>query len=136
MIVLAVIVWRRGRNRESRGIPKWLSAAGSLGPWSAFGLALILNIRPKGILLSAAAGLSIRGDDLTVQATAIVIVIYTVISASAVAVLIIASLVNPTRTGRWLVDAKDWVTRNNLIVSVLIMILIGTVIVGNGLARL
>jgi hypothetical protein len=136
LVVFAIIVWRRGAGKPSSGIPKWLSAVGSLGPWSALGLAFVLNLRPKAILLAAAAGLSLRGDDLTVGETAIVIGVYTVISASAVAIPIIASLVAPEKTGRWLVRARAWIAENNRIVSILILIMIGVVIIGNGLTHL
>ncbi|HEY5787980.1 MAG TPA: GAP family protein, partial [Microlunatus sp.] len=38
---------------------KWLSAVRSFGPRPSFGLAVILNFRPKGLLLGVAAGLAI-----------------------------------------------------------------------------
>ncbi|MFF1875781.1 GAP family protein, partial [Kitasatospora herbaricolor] len=136
LIVLAVVVWRRGARSPSTGIPKWLSAVGSLGPWSAFGLALLLNIRPKAILLSIAAGLSVRGDDLTVGEATIVVIVYVVVAASTVSVPIIASLIQPDKTERRLVRTREWIATNNRIVSILILILIGVVIIGNGLARL
>ena len=136
LIVFAVIVWRRGRGKPSEGIPSWLSRVGSLGAWSAFGLAFLLNLRPKGILLSAAAGLTLRGDDLTVGETVVVIVVYVVVSASAVAIPIVASLVAPQTTEKRLVLARTWIAVNNRTVSVLILAIIGVVIIGNGLTRL
>lgn len=136
LVVFAIIVWRRGAGRPSTGIPKWLSAAESMGPWSAFGLAFILNLRPKAILLSAATGLSIRGDDLSVTEAAIVIGVYTIVSASTVAALIVASLVRPEKTDTQLVRMRTWITENNRIVTILILIMIGVVIIGNGLTRL
>ena len=35
-----------------------------------------------------------------------------------------------------LVSARDWMTRNNVIVTTLIMIMIGVVIIGNGMTKL
>ena len=107
-----------------------------MGPWSAFGLAFILNLRPKAILLSAATGLSIRGDDLSVTESAIVIGVYTIVSASTVASLIVASLVRPEKTETQLVRMRTWIAENNRIVTILIMIMVGVVIIGNGLTRL
>ena len=112
------------------------AAAKTLGPGPAFGLAVALNFRPKGLLLSAAAGLSLRGQNLTPGQFTVVILIYTAISASAVAVPVIASVTHPVTMERRLIGARDWLAENNRIVSVVIMILIGTVIVGNGLAHL
>ncbi|HEY5222635.1 MAG TPA: GAP family protein [Microbacteriaceae bacterium] len=136
LVTGGIVLWRRSVGKPSNGIPKWLAAVGSLGPWSTFGLALLLNLRPKAILLAAAAGLSLRSDSLSVANTAVVIAIYTVISASAVAIPIIARLVAPRQTDSWLVGARKWVAKNNRIVSILIMILIGVVILGDGLTRI
>ncbi|TFC06903.1 GAP family protein [Cryobacterium adonitolivorans] len=136
LIVFAIVVWRRAAKPDPAGVPKWLSAAGSLGAWQAFGLALALNFRPKGLLLSAAAGLSLRAQDLTLGQFTVVVLIFTAISASTVAVPVIANMTRPATTERWLIDAREWVTQNNRIVSVLIMLLIGAVVVGSGLAHL
>ena len=136
LIILAIVVWRRGAKPEAAGNPRWLAAAKTLGPWPAFGLAVALNFRPKGLLLSAAAGLSLRGQNLTLGQFAVVILIYTAISASAVAVPVIASVTRPVPTERRLIGARDWLAQNDRIVSVVIMMLIGTVILGNGLAHL
>jgi hypothetical protein len=86
--------------------------------------------------LSAAAGLSLRGEDLSVTETSVVIAVYTIVAASTVAVPIVASLVRPRQTERWLVRARAWISANNRIISILIMMLIGVVIVGSGLSRL
>lgn len=136
LVVLAIAVWRRGAGRPNADLPKWLSTVGTMTPRQGFGLALLLNIRPKALLLSAAGGISIRGDDLSTAEVVIVVCVYTIVSASAVAVPVIASLAAPVKTERRLVAARSWIADNSRIVSVVILILIGVVIIGNGLARL
>jgi hypothetical protein len=136
LIISTIVVWRRATRTQGAGMPRWLSAADALGPWPALGLAVALNFRPKGLLLSAAAGLSLRGQNLAIGQLAVVILIYTVISASTVAVPVVASLTRPGTTDRWLIGARGWLVKNNRVVSILIMLLIGTVILGNGLAHL
>ncbi len=135
LIVFALIAWRRTIGRPSAGEPKWLRAVGSLGPWASFGLAFVLNLRAKALLLSAAAGLAMRGDDLAVGQTAIVLGVYTLISVSTVAVPIVATLLAPGKTEKWLVATRAWIAKNNRIVTILIMIMIGVVVIGNGLTR-
>jgi hypothetical protein len=136
VVALALISWRRSVDKPTQDMPRWLMAAGKLGPWSAFGVAFILNLRPKGILLSAATGLSLRDDSLSAAETAVVLGVYTLISASTVAVPIIATLVAPVVMGKRLVATRAWMTRNNRTVSIIILLLIGVVIIGNGLTRL
>ena len=136
LIALSVVNWARGRRKQTAGIPRWLRAVSSFGPWSSFGFALLLNVRPKAILLSAAAGLSLRGDGLTPSETVGVIVIYTLVSASTVAIPIIARLVAPNRTELPLVHARRWLEDNSSVVSALILVLVGFVVIADGLTRL
>ncbi|PRY70156.1 Sap-like sulfolipid-1-addressing protein [Glaciihabitans tibetensis] len=134
LIVLAVVSGRRGHGKG--GMPRWLTAVGSIGPARAAGLALLLNIRPKAILLSAAAGLSLRGTGLNAADTALLVVIFTVIAASTVVGPIVFSLLSPDRAGVWLRATRSWIEKNNRTVTVLILFLIGVVVVGDGISRL
>jgi uncharacterized membrane protein YidH (DUF202 family) len=136
LIALSIVNWTRGRRKPSNGVPRWLEAVSSFGPWSSFGFALLLNLRPKAILLSAAAGLSLRGDGLSPGEAAVVVLIYTLVSASTVAIPIIARLVAPGRTEMPLVNARKWLENNNRVVSALILVLVGFVVIADGLTRL
>ena len=136
LVVIAIIAWYRARRNPSTAMPKWLNSVGSLGAWPAFGVAFALNIRPKGLLLAIAAGLAIRGDGLSLGQSAIAILVYTVISASTVAVPIIVTLAEPKRMEPRLVSARDWIARNNGAITALILVVIGVVIIGSGLGRL
>ncbi len=136
LVTLSIVNWTRGRRNPSTGVPRWLRAVSSFGPWTSFGFALLLNVRPKALLLSAAAGLSIRGDGLTFGDTTVVVLIYTLVSASTVAIPIIARLVAPNRTQTPLEDARKWLENNNTVVSALILVLVGFVVIADGLTRL
>jgi hypothetical protein len=136
VIVFAIVLWRRGAGRPKPELPAWMSDVGKLHPWQAFGLALLLNVRPKAILMSIAGGLSIRSAHLSSADTAIVIGVYTILAASAVAFPIVASLIAPKKTKSGLIKARSWITDNGRIVGALILIVIGVVIIGNGLSRL
>ena len=73
---------------------------------------------------------------MTTSQSLIVIGIYTVISASTVAVPIIATLVDHRRMEPRLLSAREWLGRNSGTIGALILLLIGVVIIGTGLARL
>lgn len=135
LIVIAIITWRRGVGTAGEDLPRWLRAVGSMRSWQALGFALLLNVRPKAVLLSAAAGLSLRGDSLSNGEVVVVIATYTVVSASSVAVPVVSSIVAPGRTERQLERARVWIAANTRIISALIMLMIGVVVVGNGLTR-
>ncbi|KRE23145.1 GAP family protein [Agromyces sp. Soil535] len=136
LVVVAIVEWRRARRHPSDALPKWLASVDKLGPWSAFGIAFALNFRPKGLLLAIAAGLAIRAGNLSVGESAIVIGIYTIIGASSVGVPVILALVDPKGMQPRLLDMKEWIMRNHGTVTALIVLIIGVVIIGAGLANL
>ena len=136
LVVFAIVVWRRARLKPARALPRWLNAVGSLRPISSLGLGFVLNLRPKGLLLSIAAGLALAEVPLLPSSAVTVVAIYVLISASTVAVPIVVTLAAPKKMEPRLVSARDWMTRNSVIVTTLIMIMIGVVIIGNGMTRL
>lgn len=135
VVVLSVFAFRRSRKHPEPTMPDPLKARRTLGPWEALGLAFVLNLRPKGLLLAIAAGLSIRADATSLTDAVVAIVVYTVIGASTVAVPIVATLVAPTRMEPKLVDAQEWLTRNGGLLTSLILFFIGVVVIGMGVAR-
>jgi hypothetical protein len=103
---------------------------------TALALALILNVRPKGLLLGAAAGLAIAATRLDGTDAAIVIVVYLALASSTVTVPIVATLVSPVRMQPRLVLARDWLERNGGHITVVILLMVGLVILGDGLTKL
>ena len=136
LVVISIIEWRRSLRHPSDAMPKWLGSVDKLGPWSVFGIAFALNVRPKGLLLAIAAGLAIRAPELSVGESAIVIAIYTVIGASTVAVPVIFTLADPKGMQPRLLAMKEWIARNQATVTALIVMLIGVFIIGTGIAGL
>jgi len=136
LVAIAIVAWIRARRNPTDAMPKWLNRVGSFGPWTAFGVASALNVRPKGLLLAIAAGLALSGDELSQGQTAVAIGIYTLIGASTVAVPIIVTQANPERMEPRLLSMKEWVERNNGAVTAVILLMIGVVIIGNGLGQL
>lgn len=136
MLAVAVASWRRARRQASLPMPRWLRTIGSLGSWSAFGVAVLLNVRPKGLLLALAAGLVLRGAALPLGDAVIAICVYTAVAASTIAVPIVMTLVAPARMEGRLVDARDWMQRHHTAVSSTILIMVGFLAIGNGLARM
>ncbi|NYD65697.1 GAP family protein [Agromyces atrinae] len=135
LVLVGVLAWRRSRRSGPSVEPAWMQKIGSLGPIAAFGVAFVLGLRPKALLLAIAVGLAVRGAGLTIEESAIVIVAYSVVAASSVAVPIIVTLASPRRMEPRLVRARAWISGNSGVVTALIALLIGVVIVGAGLAR-
>lgn len=132
----ALALWRRSDRNATQEMPKWLRVVGAVRPWQAFGFAFALNLRPKALLLSAAAGVVLTAQPLTVGSWAVALVVYTVISASTIGIPVLYAIVNPASAQPRLEVVRDWILQNNRIITILVMVVIGFVILGNGLTLL
>ena len=136
VLVVAVMAWRRAARAPAVKGNRWLDRVDGMGPVAALGLAVALNLRPKGLLLGAAAGLSIAGSSLNDSEAAIVVAIYVGLASSTVIVPIVLTLVAPARMQPRLVLARDWLSHNSTHITVVVLVMVGFVILGAGLSRL
>jgi hypothetical protein len=128
------LVWRS--RSQTEGVPNWLRSVGSFGPLPTFAVAVALSFRPKGLVLGVAAALVLRAASLKPWEIAVAIAIYTALASSTVVVPIIATLLAPQRVEPRLIAAQAWLSKNGAIVAALILLMIGVVILGGGLAGL
>ncbi|HWH99398.1 MAG TPA: GAP family protein [Propionibacteriaceae bacterium] len=136
LLVVAVLSWRRAARATTAPRNRWLDSVERLGPATALGLAVVLNLRPKGLLLGAAAGLAVAGARLSGTDAVIAILSYLALASATVTVPIIATLVSPARMEPRLVLARDWLDRNGGHITVVVLLMVGVVILGDGLTRL
>jgi hypothetical protein len=78
----------------------------------------------------------VGGAELSVQETVLVIAVFVAIASSTVAVPVIGYLVAQARMAQPLDDLKSWLTDNNAAVMSVLLLVIGVVIFGKGLAGL
>lgn len=136
LLLLVGVRQFRGRNEE-HATPKWMAALGQFTMGKALGLGFLLAaVNPKNLLMAVAAGLAIGSADLAVTEEILVVVIFTVIAASTVAVPVIAYLVAANRMRGPLDTMKAWLQSNNATVMAVLMLLIGVVLIGKGIAGL
>jgi hypothetical protein len=136
VLVVAVLAWRRAGRAPADKQGRWLDRVDRMGPAAALGLAVALNLRPKGLLLGVAAGLSIAGSSLKDSEAVVVVAIYVGLASSTVIVPILLTLVAPARMQPRLVLARDWLSHNSTYITVVVLIMVGFVILGAGLSRL
>jgi hypothetical protein len=127
-----VTVVRHARTSGSRP-PSWIEGIGSLGPLPALGIGLALNLRPKALLLFAAASLAISGAPPGVDDTLFLIVVYTAIATSTVVAPTLGTVFFPDRMEPRLVAARDWVGAHGTAVTGGVMILVGVVVLIAGI---
>ncbi|MET0842423.1 MAG: GAP family protein [Mycetocola sp.] len=134
-IASGIVLFVRGGADSRIGMPRWLRAVGTIRPITALGLGLVLNIRPKALLLSTAAGLVIGTARLTDAEIVIVLAIFAIVGGSTVAVPIVVALARPQATRPHLQEAERWIVRHARAVTAVVLLLIGTIILGDGLSR-
>ena len=133
MMLLGVFTLVRGGGTSGRGA-RWMESIGTLGTVPVFGIGLALNLRPKSILLVAAAGLAISRAHLSLEASAVLVVIYTAVATCTVVVPIVLTILLPQRMEPRLLAAKEWIAAHSTGVSATLMILIGGFVVYLGIS--
>jgi len=143
LIALAVIGHvrrsRMGRSREDQNHsapPRWLNRAGSMGPLAAFAVGVVLNLRPKALLLGAAAGLAFNGPRLDTGEIVLLIAVYVAVASSTIIVPILGTLFAPQIFQPRLTRSKAWMIANGDLVTTITLLIVGVFIAGHGLADL
>ncbi|UFS57936.1 GAP family protein [Subtercola endophyticus] len=137
LLFLALRQWRsRPKGDAEPALPKWMSAIDSMTPPKALGLGFLLAaVNPKNLLMGIAAGVAIGAAGITVGESVIVIVVFVVIAASTVAVPVIGYLVASARLAAPLKSLHTWLVHNNATVMSILLLVIGVVVIGKGLAN-
>jgi len=136
LVVVGIVALRRPRTADGSGsMPGWMDRIGSIRGRRAFGLGLALNVRPKALLLVAAAGLLLRTASLGIEGTALVMAFFLMVATSTVVLPILFALAAPERMGPRLVATRDWISTNGPVVTAGVMLLTGGFLVYAGLTQ-
>ena len=135
LILLAVREWRgRPRTDAEPALPKWMSAIDTLTPVKGLGLGFLLSaLNPKNLIMAAGAGIAIGTASLGTGQVVVVLLIFTVIAASTVAVPVLAYLVAADRMAAPLESLRGWLVHENAVVMATLLLVIGVVMIGKGI---
>jgi len=138
LLGLAFIRWRRSRHAEhdiANQTPKWMTKVTALGPIPSFGLGFVLMLRPKNLLFTIAAGVAIGASGASIAESAVAIAIFVVLGISTLAAPIIFAVADPNRMRKPLEETRIWIERNSSAVTTIVVLVLGTVVIGSGLAH-
>lgn len=127
---------RELRRTEEKAPPQWLQRASSLSPQRAFIFGLVMNVRPKNLALTFAAGLAIGAAPISLVGGGIAVVLFAVVGASTVAGLVLAYVLSPQGVRPLLRVLDGWLASNAAIVLRFSIVLIGVVLVALGVSAL
>jgi Sap, sulfolipid-1-addressing protein len=124
----------RRRHTES---PKWMRTFATLTPARAglTGLVLVI-VRLEVLTMCALAGLAIGGGGLGMAANWITATIFVVVAASTVAIPVLAYAGAGDRLNEPMARLKDWMERNNAALLAAILLVIGLMVLHNGVKAL
>ena len=136
LILLAARQWRaRPHGDAVPELPKWMSAIDTLTAVKGLGLGFLLSaLNPKNLIMAAGAGIAIGAGGLGTGQTVVVIAVFTAIAASTVAVPVIGYLVAADRMAEPLETLRGWLVRENTVVMAVLLLVIGVVMIGQGIA--
>lgn len=135
LLLLAARQWRsRPKAGEEPALPKWMAAIDGMTAMRGFVLGFLLSaVNPKNLLMAAAAGVVIGTAGLDPGASALAILVFTVIAAISVAGPVIAYLVASARMAGPLEALRAWLVHNNATVMAVLLLVIGVVVIGKGI---
>ena len=118
-------------------MPGWMRSIDDIGPARAFRLGLILTVaNVKEIAFAAGAGFTIGGAMLSAGQAAIAVAVFVVLACLSVGIPVLAALVGGARVQPALTEMRNWLVRYNAIVVAAVLLIIGAMLVGNGIAGL
>jgi threonine/homoserine/homoserine lactone efflux protein len=138
LLLLAGRHWRnhRGHAAES-GIPRWLVTVHQFTPGKATGLGIALSAaNPKNLVVCVAAGAAIAGGGASGGENAYLVLLFTALATSSVALPVVAYAASRGRMTAALDSARRWLTAHHVAVTITVLLVIGIALVGSGLKAL
>jgi len=138
LLYLAYREWRaRPKPGETGHLPHWLDAVQNMGPLAAAGLGFgIYAANPKNLTVGAAAGVAFGSRPLPLEETAIVLGVYLFVAASTVVIPVTCYFIAERRVRPWLDELRGWLTLHNAALMAVLLLVIGVLMIGKGIAAL
>ncbi len=131
LIALAIGKWVT--RSPTVKMPSWMATLQTATPRSACVLAIVLSVaNPKVFLLAAAGGIDIGSAEWMLQQQIVVTAVFALVASISVAAPILAYTVAGPRVLGPLSVVKDWLLRNNVAVMSLVFVVLGVLLIYNG----
>jgi hypothetical protein len=137
-LFLAVRQWG---SRPAEGVmtpmPPWMAAIDSFTMGRSLGLAALLaGVNPKNLALTAGAGLAIAQAGVSGASAVVALVIFVAVASLSVAIPVLYYLAAGEGAKQTLDGWKVWLLANNAAVMAVLFVVLGFVLLGQGIAAL
>jgi threonine/homoserine/homoserine lactone efflux protein len=136
--VMAGKQWRgRPKAGQEPELPKWMATVDGITPGKSLGLGAVLSgANPKNLALTLAASASIAQAGLSGGESAAAIGVFVVIASITVAGPVLFSMFAGDKAARPLATMKDFMSEHNAVIMMIVLLVLGAKLLGNGLAGL
>jgi threonine/homoserine/homoserine lactone efflux protein len=136
LLLFALKQWRaRPRAGETTPTPKWMSALAGFGPPKALGAGVVLTaLNPKNLVLTVAGAAAIAQTGIPAGEQAVALAVFIVIACIGVATPVVIAFAMGDRARELLEGIQNWMARNNTVIMVVILALIGVKLIGDAIS--
>jgi hypothetical protein len=127
---------KRPAAGEDTALPRWMAGIDTFRAPKAFGLAVLLGLKPKNLILSAAAGTTIAQADLSGGEQWGALVIFVFLASVAIAIPVLYHAFGGERAQRTMNGWKLWLQQNNAAVMTVLFLVFGFVLSGQAIQTL
>lgn len=137
-LVMAANQWKkRPKDGQEPEAPKWMATIDTATPSKAAVLGAGLSgANPKNLALTLAAAASVAEAGLDQADTAIAIAVFVAVGSATVGGAVLFYLVDAQRAARPLDAIKRFMSDNNAVIMMVVLLLLGAKLLGDGLAVL
>jgi threonine/homoserine/homoserine lactone efflux protein len=137
-LLMAARYWtKRPKPGEEPEAPGWMATIDSAPPARAALLGAALSgANPKNLALTLTAAASIAEAELGSTDTAIAVAVFVALGSSTVAGAVVFRLVAGDRAARPLAAVKQFMADNNAVIMMVVLLLLGAKLLGDGLGDL
>jgi threonine/homoserine/homoserine lactone efflux protein len=136
LLLLGVKQWR-SRSREGSQPARWMTAVDTMTPPKALAVAfLLVTVNPKNAVLVVTGAAAIATATASVAHQVLALLLFTGVASAAVAAPVLLHVVLGDRAATVLAAAKGWMTANGSWVMTVVLVVIGAVLLGNGVSGL
>ncbi len=139
LLLVGVREWRRRPRRGDHDValPTWMQTIDSFRAPKALGMgALLSGVNPKNLLLTVGAAAAIAQTGIPAGEQAVALAVFVLLGTLGVAAPVAVFFALGERSREALDDLRSWMAANNAAIMAVLMLVIGTKLLGDGISGL
>ena len=135
-LLVAIKEWRdRARGDAEPATPKWMRTIDRFTPGRSLAIAVALSgLNPKNLLLTVGAAAAIAQTGIGTREQAVALAVFVIIGTLGVGAPVAMFFALGARSASVLGELRDWMIRNNTAIMAVLLLVIGTKLIGDGIS--